>query len=637
MRLGAVATVLSLAASGVSAAPQPAPATPPIAAAAERSYPGALNLVVDATDLTHAIFSVSETVPVAGPGPLTLLYPKWLPGNHGPTGPLDKLAGLTVSANGQSIAWVRDPVDVYAFHLDVPAGVTAVTLRFQFLSPVTPAEGRMMMTPAMLSLQWNTVVLYPAGYFSRDIPVDAQVVLPEGFTAATALEPVSRIGPQIRFRTVGLNTLVDSPLIAGRNFRRIDLAAQPRVSLDVVADKPEELSADAIEIDAHKALVIQAYRLFGSRHYDHYDFLLSLSDELGGIGLEHHQSSEDGTIPRYFLDWPKTPAERDLLAHEFTHSWNGKFRRPADLWTPNFNTPMRDSLLWVYEGQTQYWGYVLAARSGLMSRQEALDAIALTAAAFDDRPGRRWRDLADTTNDPIVVMRRSEPWPSWQRGEDYYSEGELIWLDADTLIRSLSGGKRSLDDFARGFFGIDDGAMVTRTYTFDDIVAALTAVQPYDWSHFLRQRLDGHGPGAPLDGLARGGYRLTFDAEKSPYLESVERIEKAQLLNFSLGAIVSAKDGTLTSVTWEGPAFKAGLVVGAQIVAVGGEAFTPELLEDAVKDAARNAAPITLLIKRDGRFRTVELPYHGGLRYPHLTPQGAGPRALDAILTARSK
>ncbi|MGA2951034.1 MAG: peptidase M61 [Caulobacteraceae bacterium] len=616
--------------------PQPAPMPPPIEAPKDVPYPGLLKLAVDATDLGHGIFSVRERVPVAGPGPFTLLFPKWLPGNHGPTGPLDKLAGLIITADGKPVAWTRDPVDVYAFHVDVPAGAKALELSFQFLSAVARPEGRIMMTPDLLSLQWDTVALYPAGYFARDIQVESSVKLPSGFTGATALEAAAAVGDATTYKPVDFETLIDSPMIAGRYFKRYDLdpGGPARVSLDVVADKPEELEATPAEIDAHKGLITQAYKLFGSHHYDHYDFLFSLSDKLGGNGLEHNRSSEDGTQPKYFLDWDKTPAGRDLLSHEFTHSWNGKFRRPADLWTPNFNVPMRDSLLWVYEGQTQYWGFVLAARSGLMTRQQTLDAIALTAATYDARVGRAWRDLEDTTNDPILAMRRPLPWLSWQRSEDYYSEGELIWLDADTLIRQLSGGRRSLDDFARGFFGVDNGSWTVSTYTFDDVVTALNAVQPYDWASFLHARLTGHGPGAPLDGLVRGGYRLTYDDQESPYLQSAERERKTQSLDFSLGLAVSA-DGTLSSVTWDGPAFKAGLAVGTQIVAVNGEAYDADGLKDAIKTAAKGTAPIQLLVKTDNLYRTVAIDYHGGLRYPHLTPSGPGAKSLDDILAAR--
>lgn len=636
----ATASVLGMCCAGAPASaedqPQPAAPTPAIAPPQDSPYPGVIRLAVDATDLPHAIFAVHEIMPVAGPGPITLLYPKWLPGNHSPTGPIDKLAGLIVTANGQRIEWRRDPVDVYAFHVDVPAGASALDLSFQFLSPVSGREGRIVMTPDMLNVEWNTVALYPAGYFSRRIQVEASVTLPEGFRPATALETASTVGATTIFKPTSFNTLVDSPLIAGRNFRSFDLdpGGLARVSLDVIADRPDELAAAPEQLTAHRALVQQSYKLFASHHYDHYDFLLSLSDKMGGAGLEHHQSSEDGTTPKYFTDWEKTTSSRDLLSHEFTHSWNGKFRRPADLWTPNFNTPMRDSLLWVYEGQTQYWGFVLAARSGLLTKQQTLDAIAATAATYDHRVGRAWRPLEDTTNDPIIAMRRPLSWLSWQRSEDYYSEGELIWLDVDTLIRERSGGRRSLDDFAKAFFGVDDGSYITKTYDLDDIVRTLNAVQPYDWASFLHQRLEGHGPGAPLDGLARGGYRLVYTDTPTDYFSSAETRRKSTDLSYSIGVIIG-QDGMLTAVDWDGPAFKAGLTNGSQIIAVNGETFNADDLKDAIRNARTGAAPIDLLVKDNEQYRTVRIDYHDGLRYPRLEKVAGASASLDAILEPR--
>ena len=636
---GLVLAWAALAAGGgvAETLPQPAPPAPAIDPPADVAYPGLIRLTVDATDLPHAVFRAHETIPVAGPGPLILLYPKWLPGNHSPTGPIDKLAGLAISAGGKPLAWRRDPVEVHAFHVDVPDGVSAIDVDLQFLSAVSTREGRVMMTPEMLSLQWNTVALYPAGHFSRQVRIQPSVVVPPGFTLATALDTESEAGGVTTFKPTTFETLVDSPLIAGRYFRRFDLdpGAPVRVSLDVIADRPEELAATPPQVAAHQALVQQALKLYGSRHYGHYDFLFSLSDRLGGIGLEHQQSSEDGTSPRYFLDWDKAPAGHDLLAHEYTHSWNGKFRRPADLWTPSFNVPMRGSLLWVYEGQTQYWGYVLAARAGLLTRQQALDAIALTAATYDNRIGRAWKPLEDTTNDPVIAMRRPLSWLSWQRSEDYYSEGQLVWLDADTLIRQLSGGQRSLDDFARRFFGVDDGSMITHTYDLGEVVAALNAVQPHDWAGFLRQRLEGHGPGAPLDGLARGGYRLVYAETPTDYFRSAETRRKVTDLTFSLGMVIG-RDGALTDVQWEGPAFKAGLTEGTQIVAVNGDAFVVDDLKDLVKRSKDATVPIELLVRNKDAFRTVRIDYHGGLRYPRLERlDDAAPASLDAILAPR--
>ncbi len=642
----ALGTVIGLTLSGTSAfaqsaGPQPLPMPAPIAAPKDIPYPGTIRLAVDATDVMHHIFSVHETIPVransSGGESLTLLYPEWLPGHHSPDGPLDKLAGLIVHANGARVEWMRDTADVFAFHVPVPAGVTSLDVDFQFASPVDNNEGRMVMTPDMLSLQWDSMTLYPAGYFARQITVQPSVKLPDGWQVATALESASSDGGVTTFKPVPLDTLVDSPILAGRYFKRLDLdpGGATSVHLDIFADHADLLDVKPEQLEAHRALVQQAYKLYGSHHYDHYDFLLSVSDRLGGIGLEHHQSSEDGTVPTYFTEWEKNADERDLLPHEYTHSWNGKFRRPADLWTPNFNVPMRDSLLWVYEGQTQYWGFVLAARAGLLTKQQTLDAIAWTAASYDDRIGREWRPLQDTTNDPIIAERRPLPWRSWQRSEDYYSEGQLMWLDADTLIRERSGGKRSLDDFAKTFFGVDNGSYVDNTYTFDDVVKALNSVEPYDWANFLRTRLDGHGPGAPLDGVTRGGYKLVYTDTPTDYFKGSEARRKVTDLTYSLGMVIGG-EGRLTDVLWNGPAYKAGMTIGTQIVAVGGIAFDSDKIKAAITSAKDGGTAIELLVKNSDRFSTVRIDYHDGLRYPRLERDTSVPARLDDILTPRN-
>ena len=618
-----------------SAGPQPAPMPPPIEAPADTPYVGAIRLDVDATDVDRRIFRVHETIPVRPGAPLVLLFPRWLPGNHGPGGRVDMLTGLTIRAGGTRVEWTRDTVDVFAFHVPAPPRASALDLEFQFTSPVEPAEGRVMMTPDMLNLQWNAVALYPAGHFARQITVEPSVRLPQGWRFGSALDVASASGGVVTFKPTSLETLVDSPIFAGKYFTRVDLdpGGVAPVHMDLVADRQELLEMKPEQLAVHRALVKQAYALFGSHHYGHYDFLVALTDHLGGIGLEHHQSSEDGTVPDYFTEWNRNADERDLLAHEYTHSWNGKFRRPADLWTPNFNVPMRDSLLWVYEGQTEYWGYVLAARAGLLTRQEALDAFALTAAQYDARIGREWRTLADTTNDPIAAMRRALPWRSWARSEDYYFEGELMWLDADTLIRERSKGQRSLDDFARAFFGVSNGSDVPLTYDFGDVVAALIGVEPYDWASFLRQRLDGHGPGAPLDGLTRGGYKLVFSDTPTDYFRNAERRRSVTDLMSSLGLVVG-RDGRLTEVLWDGPAFKSALTVGMQIISVNGVAYAPDRLKEAVAATARGG-DIECVIKSGDRVRTVRFDYRGGLRYPHLERISGAPARLDDILTPR--
>ena len=620
-------------ASAQSAGPQPFPMPAQIAAPKDTPYLGAIRLQVDASDIDRRIFGVRETIPVRPGEPIVLLYPQWLPGNHSPSGRVDKLAGLLIYASGARVEWVRDPVDVFAFHVNVPVDAAALDVYFQFASPIEPAEGRIMMTLDMLNLQWNSVALYPAGYFAREITVEPSVRLPEGWQLATALETAATSAGVTSFKPVSLDTLVDSPIFAGRYFKRLDLdpGGPAPVHLDVIADRADLLEMKPEQLEAHRAMVQQAYKLYGSHHYDHYDFLLALTDHMGGIGLEHHQSSENGTVPTYFTDWDKNADTRDLLPHEYSHSWNGKFRRPADLWTPNYNVRMRDSLLWVYEGQTQYWGFVLSARSGLLTKQQTLDAIAATAATYDNRIGREWRALQDTTNDPIAAARRALGWRSWERSEDYYSEGQLMWLDVDTLIREKSGDQRSLDDFAKLFFGVNSGSFVPNTYVFDDVVAALNAVQPYDWAKFLRARLDGHGPGAPLDGLARGGYKLVYTDTPSDYFKGSETRRKVTDLTYSLGMVIAA-EGRLADILWQGPAYKIGLTVGTQIIAVNGVTFDADRLKAAIKDAKSSGAPIELLVKNVDRFRTVRMDYHNGLRYPHLERTGTTPARLDQIL-----
>jgi predicted metalloprotease with PDZ domain len=640
LKLLFTAIVVPLLALASPSLGQPMPAEPAPAIAAPRDVPyeaGPMQVAVDATDIDRRIFTVQQTLPVSGPGPLTLLYPEWLPGNHAPRGPLEQLGGLMVSADGQPVTWSRDPVNMYAFHVTVPVGAKALDIAFQFLSPTESKMGRVVVTPDMLNLQWNTVALYPAGYFTRQIQVEPTLRLPEGWKLGTALETAGREGDLVRFKPVSFETLVDSPVFAGRYFRQIDLdpGAPTPVRLNIVADRPGQLNATAEQIAAHRNLVKQAYSLFGAHHYDRYDFLLALSDKMGGIGLEHHRSSENGTTPAYFTEWDSATAGRNRLAHEFTHSWNGKYRRGEDLWTATFSEPMRNSLMWVYEGQTQYWGNVLAARSGLFTVRQGLESLALTAAAYDNRTGRAWRALSDTVNDPIIAARKPLSWRSWQRSEDYYSEGQLIWLDADTLIRQLSGDKRSLDDFAKAFFGGESGSSTPKTYRFEDVVQTLNSVQPYDWAGFLKTRLDSHGPGAPLDGLVRGGYRLVYTAIPSEAFKANENRRKATDLSYCLGLVLD-KDGTVSDVAWAGPAYQAGLITGAQVLAVNGVAFDADLLREAVAAAVDPAQAVELLVKSGDRYRTVRLNYTGGLRYPRLE-QVPGTRArLDEIYAPKN-
>ncbi len=596
-------------------------------------YPGTLTLHVDANDTGQGIFRVRETIPVKA-GALTLLYPQWIPGDHSPSGPISMLAGLTLSANGKPLAWTRDKYDVFAFHVDVPEGVANIDAAFQYLSPRRDDEG-FEITDRMLDMEWSKVSLYPAGYFTRGISFVPSMTLPTGWQFGTALETASQAGDTTTFKPVTFNNLVDSPVYAGKHFKRVDLnpgGAVP-VHLDMVADAPKYLEMTPEQLKAHRALVTQAEKLFGSHHYDHYDFLFSLSDVLSGNGTEHHQSSENGLGTDYFTDWSDNAPGRDLLAHEYTHSWNGKFRRPADLWTPNFNVAMGDSLLWVYEGQTQYWGYVLTARSGMWSGEQFRDALALVAAKYDrNRPGFEWRTLRDTTNDPVTAHRSPLPYRSWQMSEEYYSGGQMMWLAVDAKIRALTHGSKSLDDFAKAFFGIDNGSYVTKTYTFEDVVAALNGVAAYDWAKLLHGYVDENRPSL-LDGLAASGWKLVYDDKPSDFEKNSDKQSPARHkigFAYSIGLVVGGS-GQIADVRWNGPAFKAGISTGTTLIAVNGHAYKAETLKEAIVAAETDKAPIQLLLKYQDEYRTVPVDYHGGLQHPHLVRIASAPDYLSQI------
>ena len=609
--------------------PQPVAILDAIPAPRDVAYPGEMSLDVDATDTRRGIFTVHESLPVAGAGPLVLLYPQWRTGSHNPVGPIEKLAGLSIRAGGKVVAWRRDPVDVYAFHVDVPQGASRLDIDFQYLSPTDPEQGRVQMTPAMLDVQWYALLLYPAGWFVRDIMVRPSLALPAGWSAATALTPAARSGDVIRYAAEPLDVVIDSPVYAGRNLRREQLA--PDVALDLFADEPRLLAATADQLAVHRKLVDEAEALFGARHFDHYDFLLSLSDQMGEIGFEHHRSSEDGVGPDYFLRWNARVMDRDVLAHEFVHSWNGKFRRGEDLWTPDYRTPMRDSSLWVYEGLTQYFGQVLATRAGLWSHEDILGSLATVAATFDARVGRAWRPLIDTTNDPIIANRKVKAWPSWQRSEDYYREGQLIWLDVDTLIRARTRERRSLDDFARLFFDTRPGDGGELTYRAEDVFDALDQIMPYDWRTFFDERLTAVGGAAPLDGIRRSGFSLVYQDKPNAFFAALEAARKTSDLTYSVGLVVNDQ-GRVTDVRWQGPAFEAGLTVGTTLLAVGERPFSGEALKVAITAAKTSPQPIDLLVRQVGLVRTAALRWTGGLRYPHLVRDAGTPDLLTPIV-----
>ena len=533
---------------------------------------------------------------------------------------------------------MRNTLQPWAYQITVPEGVSEIEVSFQWLTPLDSAQGRVVVTPEMLNHQWEKAVLYPVGHYSRQIQFAPHIKLPTGWTYAGALKVQGEADGYLQLDPTTLEHLVDSPIFAGQHVNRVDLDPGGRspVFMSVVGDTAEMVKIKDDHLALHRNLVREADLLFGARHFDHYEFLVAVTDKLGGIGLEHQRSSENSVETKYFSDPSATMADRDLLGHEYTHSWNGKWRRPADQAVANFNEPLQNSLLWVYEGQTQYWGLVLTARAGLMTKDEALGVMANNAAQYSTTPARAWRAMQDTTNDPIIQQRRPSPWPSVQRSEDYYREGSLIWLDADTLIREKTGGRKSLDDFAKAFFGIEDGNWEYKPYTFEDMVAALNTVVAHDWAKFLRERADAVGPDAPapINGFEQGGYRLVWKDTPNAYVGPLNKELGRNDFTYSLGFQMN-KTNRITSVMWGGLAFEQGLTSGWELVAVNDRTASDEALKEAITSAKNGGPIITLILKQGDRFKTVSFDYRDGLRYPHLERIEGKPDRLGDILAPR--
>ncbi|HWZ52616.1 MAG TPA: hypothetical protein VNW54_14240 [Granulicella sp.] len=620
-----------------------------VAARAQSAPP--ISLHVDLTDAPRKILHATEELPVQ-PGPLTLVYPKWIPGEHGPTGPVENMAGLVITANGKPVEWQRDSVDMFAFHLTVPEGATKLEMKLDFLATASPTGfSAGASTSANLALlSWNTLIVYPDGVNAAAVRVAPSVKVPSGWKFGTALTsggtvvdkdcPLGTVcGPTTRFRTVSLETLVDSPVLAGRYFREIALAPEitPKHYLDMAADGPEELELSQDHIDNFDKLVRETGALYKSRHYESYHFLVTLSDEVAHFGLEHHQSSDDRVAPRTFVDDQMFVLNGLLLPHEFTHSWNGKYRRPAGLATSSYQQPMQGDLLWVYEGLTEYLGDVLAARCGIWTPEQYRQRLATIAATYDNRPGRTWRNVQDTATAAQTLYEAGGGWDNWRLNVDYYDEGELIWLDVDTTIRKLSNGRRSLSDFAAKFYGLggDTPAKVV-PYTFDDVVAGLNEVAKNDWATFLRSRLDSHDAHAPLGGVENGGYRLSYAETPNPWSAMEESDSGTVDFWYSLGLHV-ASSGIVSDVLKEGISDTAGFGPGMKIIAVNGRAFTPAVLRQAVREAKGAGPSLQLIVENTGFFKVLTLDYHGGERYPVLRRIEGTVDRLDDILKPEAK
>jgi predicted metalloprotease with PDZ domain len=598
---------------------------------------------VDATDVARRLIHVQMTVP-AKAGAMTFVYPEWIPGEHGPTGPITNLVGLKIQGGGRAIPWRRDDANMYAFHIDVPAGVSSLEITFDFI-PAPESEGFSSggsTTSKLAVLNWNQLLLYPQGSDLDTLQYQATLRVPNGWRYGTALPIQSESGNEIQFRPAPVTTIVDSPISMGAYYRTIDLGVEGGIPhfLHVAADSERALEAPAEVLAHYKQLVKETGALFGARHYRDYHFLYTLSDHVAHFGLEHHESSDDRLGERAMIDAEPRLAHAYLLPHEFVHSWNGKYRRPAGL-MPNgkdggYDQPMKGELLWVYEGLTNYLGEVLAPRSGLWTPEEYRDSLAATAADMDNTAGRAWRPLEDTAVAAQLLYEAGADYENYRRSVDYYPEGTLIWLEIDTIIRQQSKGAKSLDDFCHAFHGGASGAPATKPYTFDDIVATLNAVQPYDWAKHLKERVQAINARAPLGGIERSGWKLVYDGNRSDLWKAVEEERKSTSLQYSIGVIVK-EDGTISDVRMGGPAEKAGISPSTKLIAVNGRQFTPTVLREAVAKTATDTHPIEFLIKTGDYYETHKIEYRGGEKYPHLTRAEGSPDILSQIIAQKAK
>jgi predicted metalloprotease with PDZ domain len=571
------------------------------------------------------------------PGPLTLYYPEWIPGEHMPDGPIIEVAGMKFAAGGKAIPWRRDLVEMYSIHLDVPAGVSTLEADFDFLlaAPSSGFTAGGSATANLDVLSWNQMLLYPQGSPAKDITFVAALRLPAGWKFGTALPIAKQDGDTIEFAPAPLTTLVDSPVLAGRFFRAVQLTPgqNPPHELDIAADSSAALAITPdTELALHN-LVMEAGALFGSRHYRDYHFLLTLSDDVAHFGLEHHESSDDRTSERSLIDDAERLEFATLLPHEFVHSWNGKYRRPVGLATPDYQQPMKDDLLWVYEGLTEYLGVVLTGRSGLETPEQWRDEFAYLVATYEHRPGRDWRPLQDTADAAPFLYNASGDWSNWRRGTDFYEEGELLWLDVDATLRSLTKDKKSINDFCKIFHGSPGGEPALKTYTFEDVVATLNGLAPYDWTGFLRSRLDGVSTKTPEEAVTNSGWKLVYNDQSNDVLAVEEALTRRADFSFTVGMSVS-DDGTVGDVIHDGPAYKAGIGPGMKIVAVNGAQYSSDALRAAIAAAKSETAPIQLIVANGAQFSTMAVDYHGGLHYPHIERDTARPDYLSEIIHA---
>ena len=596
-----------------------------------------IKLNVDASEAPRRLLHATMQFPVKA-GPFTLLYPKWIPGEHGPTGPITDLTGLKFTANGKALPWRRDLLDGFTFHVEVPAGENEVVANLDYASPASFEPGYssgLSATEKLYIVNWNSLLLYPAGYSSDQLTYRASLRLPAGWKFGTSLHVSNQAGRDIHFAPVSLTMLVDGPVIAGEYLKVVPLSTEnPPAEIDVVADSAAALDAPEEVWEHYRDLVKQAGILFGARHYTGYHFLLTLSDHVAHFGLEHHESNDSRVEERSLVEEDGRKLAAGLLPHEYVHSWNGKYRRPADLATPDFEQPMQTDLLWVYEGLTSYLGDMLAARSGERTPSLARDALAQIAADLDHRSGRTWRNLQDTADGVPTMQNAPHAWEDYRRGLDYYDEDVLTWLWADVIIRQQTKGAKSLDDFCKLFYGAPSGPPMVKTYTFDDVVNALNQVAPYDWRSFWTDRLSNHGPHAPLAGIEGSGWKLVYDEYPSELDRAGDRDGKSINAHYSVGLLVGS-DGVIRDTVEGMLAAKAGIGPGMKIVAVNGRRISGEVWHDAIRAAKTSPSPIELIVENTDYFRVVKLDYHGGEKYPHLARDESKPDLLTEIYRAK--
>jgi predicted metalloprotease with PDZ domain len=590
-----------------------------------------VTLNVDASQAARGIATIHETVP-AKPGTFTLVYPEWIPGEHGPSGPLNNLMALRVEAGGQELAWHRDPVDMYAFHVDVPSGTSAIDVN----ATIALNAAGTMSTHDVTVINWNRFVLYEEGIDSSAYQVTPSITLPSGYDYGCALHDPQRSGNTVNFATTTLERLVDSPLDMGAYVKKWTLyrSNDTYVELDAFAGAPQDLDVPEKMIDAYKRVPAEAFALYGSRHFTNYHALLTLTDDIGFEGIEHNESSDD-RAPADFLSNPQWAlGDGDLVTHEFSHSWNGKYRRPADLTTPNFQVPQKTDLLWVYEGMNQYLGDLLSFRAGIRDYKRYPEYLASIYAAMDTESGRETTPLIDlTTGAPYFFDSGFGPYTGIRRNaNDFYYEGELVWLDADTIIREHSHGARSLDTFLHKFTEPAITGPIVKTYDRAEIERLLNETQPYDWHAFFEKYIYSIALHPPTDMIARSGWKLVYDEKPNAFVTAEESVRHSINAWYSIGTTINARNGRVGDVRENSPAWKAGLAVGETIVAVDGQTFDPDTFDYALTTAQHDGKPMTLLVAQDGWYATLDVDYHGGPLYPHLVRVDGTPDMLAEIM-----